>query len=230
MNIKKSVGWMYRAPLILQTLIWIPTRIILRFFLRLEVKGLENLEGLKKPVIFAVNHSSEWDPILVPASLPFLSPLMPMFYTSREREFYEKRGVQSLFYGGFFFKIWGAYPVKVGVKNYERSLKEHIKLLEMGAGSLCIFPEGGKTPDGTTKEFKGGVSFLSKRIWVPTIPTKIDGYFRMTKKDFFMRKRKVTITFGRPLTPPSLFSEEKYITPSDHKIFAEKIRHALTRA
>src|SRR3989344_2976057 len=86
---------LYLFPLVLQTLIWIPTRLILKFFLRFKIQGLENLEGLKGPVIFAVNHSSEWDPVLVPAALPFLSSLGPTFFTSRERKFYEKNGLQS---------------------------------------------------------------------------------------------------------------------------------------
>jgi 1-acyl-sn-glycerol-3-phosphate acyltransferase len=133
------------SPLILQTCLWPFTRFIFWFFGRWEIKGLENLQGLehKNGLIFAANHSSELDCILIPASLPFLSNLMPMFYTSREREFYKTSGWRQIFYGGFFFKIWGANPLNSGKKNYELSLINHIEILKCGK-SICIFPEGKK--------------------------------------------------------------------------------------
>ncbi len=120
---------LYVSPFVLQTIVWIPTRLFLKFFFHFEVHEVENIKKLKKPVIFAVNHSSELDPILVTAALPFLSKLSPMFYTSRERTFYKKSGMSSLFYGGFFFKLWGAYPVHIGIRNYEKAMMPHIEVL-----------------------------------------------------------------------------------------------------
>jgi 1-acyl-sn-glycerol-3-phosphate acyltransferase len=57
------------TPLVLQTSIWPITRPLFRFFIHLKVEGLENLNKLSPGVIFAANHTSELDPILVPASL-----------------------------------------------------------------------------------------------------------------------------------------------------------------
>jgi len=209
-------------PWVLQTLVWIPIRIIFWFFIKLEIRGLENLKGLKKSVIFAANHSSEWDPILVPAGLPFLSSLSPTFYTSRENDFYRKKGLQNFFYGGAWFKIWGAYSVRVGIKNYEKSLEHHIRILQEKHGSICIFPEGGKSKDGTIGEAKGGISFLAKRTNTPIIPIAIKGVFKMTFKEFFMRKRKVIVEFGKPLFPNELF-EDKFYKLEEHKKIAQII-------
>jgi len=209
-------------PLLLQTAVWVPIRIIFLVFVRFEVRGLENIKGLKKPVIFAANHSSEWDPILVPASLPFLSSLSSTFYTSRERDFYKKKGAQNFFYGGTWFKIWGAYPVKVGVRNYERSLKHHIRILEEKRGSICIFPEGGKSKDGTIGTAKGGISFLAHRTNTPIVPIAIKGVHGMTNKDFFGRRRKIVVEFGEPIHAEELF-EERFYKPEEHKSVASKI-------
>lgn len=214
--------FLYVFPLILQTLIWIPMRILLVIFVHFKVRGIDQLDRLPRSVIFAVNHQSEWDPILVPAALPFLSPLSPMFYTAREREFYEKKGIKSFFYGGTFFKIWGAYSVKVGVKNYERSLWQHIGILEQMAGSICFFPEGEKSKDGTLGAFKGGVSFLAHRTETTIVPVMISGVFGMKRKDFFLRHSHITVTFGKPIYPETLF-EKRYYHPNEYKEIAGQI-------
>lgn len=204
------------SPLALQTFIWPITRPLFRFFIRLEIHGIENLEKLaftdgrrqmlKNRIIFAVNHSSELDPILVPASLPFLSPFMPFFYTSRESAFYKTSGWRQFFYGGFFFKLWGAHPVRAGRQNYEESLATHIDILDKGR-SVCIFPEGRTTQDGNIgREAHGGVAYLSWRTGALVVPVRIKGVFKMTLRDFLCRKRWVSVTFGAPLLPSELFT------------------------
>lgn len=213
-------------PLILQTIVWIPTRIVLSIFLRLKISGTENLRNLGRSVIFAVNHSSELDPIVVPAALPLFSRFMPMFYTSREREFYGKTGFKAFFYGGFFFKIWGAYPVHVGIKNYAQSLKDHIEILERKKGSICIFPEGRKTKDGKMREARGGVAFLVGRTETPVVPVTINNIFGITAKDFFLRKKRVSIIFGKPMMKKEVFNP---VSPSlaGYKQASQKIMRRI---
>src|SRR3989338_8681345 len=132
---------LYRLPpLFLQSLFWTPTRIILKIFTDFEVRGISNVQNLPRGVIFVSNHQSELDPILITASLPFLSHHFPMFYTSREKSFYIKSGWRQIFYGGLFFKMWGAYPVRVGLRDYGDSLVCHAEIIKDG-GSVCIFPD-----------------------------------------------------------------------------------------
>ncbi len=190
---------LFIVPWILQTCIWIPTRFFLWFFGGLKVEGLENLRALPRGVIFAVNHTSELDPIVIPAALPFLCRLMPMFYTSREKEFYKNSGWRQIFYGGLFFKVWGAYPVVVGVHNYEKSLSCHLDLLRRGA-SLVIFPEGRRSRDGRLQEAKGGVAYLASRTAKPIVPVGIVGNFGLHPRDFFLRKARIRVIFGTPLS------------------------------
>ena len=147
----------YSSPFILQTLVWIPTWFVLTLCGRFRKYGRENLKGLSRGVIFAANHGSELDPILVPASLNPFSAVMPIFYVAREREFYEKDGFSKYIYGGFWFKLWGAYPAYMGKKDYAFSLQEHIKILNAGK-SLLVFPEGEKTKNGEVGNGKGGVA------------------------------------------------------------------------
>ncbi len=188
-------------PFILQTSIWIPTRIILYIFGSFEVRGLENLKNLKGGLIFASNHSSELDPILLPAALPMFSRFMPIFYVSREKEFYNRKAVLKwLFYREWFFKIWGAYRAQVGKHDYEKSLKTHVEIIN-GAGSVFIFPEGEKTEDGNILPAHGGVTFLSLKTGALIIPVSISGVFEMRLIDFLLRRRKIVIIFEKPVIP-----------------------------
>jgi len=193
------------SPLILQTFIWPGTRLILNVFGHFEVKGLEHLANVstEKGVIFASNHTSELDPILLPAGLPFLSRFMPIFYTSREKKFYDTSGILQLIYGGFFFQLWGAHRVLVGKKDYEKSLANHVKIVEAGK-SVFVFPEGGVTPDGAIQPARGGVAYLAERTGAPVIPVGISGAHKIKFGVFFLRRRHIKINFGAAITVAEL--------------------------
>jgi len=199
------MNWRSLSPNLLQHLIWVPTRLALTFFIHRKIKGAEHIKDLPKGVIFAVNHSSEIDPIILPGSFRFWSRHFPMFYTSRERAFYINAGWRKMFYGGVFFKAWGSYPVFAGKQNYEVALAHHIKILQHD-GSLCIFPEGRKTRDGKLGEARGGVSYLSWRTGKPVVPVAISNVWNIGFKNFILRRRFVTISFGKPLYPVELFA------------------------
>ena len=154
------------------------------FFVGLKVRGIENLKGLEKGIIFASNHANALDPILLPASLPFLSKFMPMFYTSRENTFYKRLWMRIFFSSGLFFKAWGSYAVAIGVHNYEESLRDHIKILN-DKHSLFIFPEGGTTKDRNFKEAKGGVAFLAHKTNFPVVPVGINSTYKISWENFF---------------------------------------------
>ena len=190
--------WYFLSPLILQKLIWVPTHLALAAFGRLEVRGLENLEGLGSNVIFACNHTSELDPFMIPGALGFFSPFSPIFYTSREKRFYASSGWRKNLYGGAFFKAWGSYPVYVGLHDYEKSLVNHTRIIRDG-GSLCIFPEGRKTPDGSIQPAKGGVGYLAYATGRPIVPVRIDGLYGFRAGGFLLGHRRLSIAFGEPL-------------------------------
>jgi 1-acyl-sn-glycerol-3-phosphate acyltransferase len=216
----------FLPPLVLQKLIWIPTRFVLFFFGRLKVRGLDNLDGLEAPVIFACNHTSELDPFFVPASLPFFSRFSPIFYTSRESKFYVNSGWRKYFYGGTFFKAWGSYPVHVGLRDYEKSLAHHMDIVRAG-GSLCIFPEGRTTPDGNIQPAKGGISYLAYKTGAPIVPVRIGGVFRMRASNLWLRRRRFSIAYGKPMRFQDEHNEAP--TPEDFKAYANKVMGEVGR-
>ncbi len=210
-------------PFILQTIIWIPTYFLFKIFLRLRIAGKENIKGFERGVIFAMNHTSELDSILLPAAINPFSRLMPMFYVSKDDISYKHLGIRATLYGGRFFRLWGAYPVTLGLKNYERSLDAHIKLLDLGK-SVCIFPEGRKSKDAGLQKPKGGVVALSKATGRPIVPVAVSGHFKITFKDFFLCRRRVMISFGEPIYIKELFEGHENAIPKQYEeIACEKV-------
>lgn len=210
------------SPLVLQTIIWIPTRFFFWFFLRTKIIGLDNLNGIVGGVIFAQNHTSELDVFMIPSSLPFLSRLMPMFYTSRGRGYYKHSGWRQRFYGGVFFNLWGSHMVIVGNRNYTESLKTHVEILRRGK-SLLVFTEGYRSKDGKIGPAKGGTAFLAFETGAPVVPVSVSGLLDVEWADVMSRSRNVVIRFGRPIYPRDLFGKRKSIKPSEFKRFSQKI-------
>lgn len=170
--------------LFLQFVIQIPFIIILRLFFRFKIEGqdeivkkLKEYKQKEKGILFAPNHISEYDPFLVRFALPFFVSMMPMYYVSMTKDHYqtEKFGWRKYFYGGMFFKLLGAYPAYLGMRDYQASLINHIELLENGK-SVCIFPEG-KMGMETFKpgEAKGGIGFLAEHTNTDIIPVQLKG-------------------------------------------------------
>jgi len=216
-------------PLLIQKVLWIPwipTRFFLSFGGHWKVYGLENLKGIDKPVIFACNHTSEMDPFFIPASLHFLSRFSPIFYTSREKAFYSGSGWRRHFYGGIIFKIFGSYPVTVGLNNYEKSMANQIKILRDG-GSLCIFPEGGITPDGNIRPAKGGVAYLAHATGATIIPVYFGGTYRITFGHLLGRRRNISIKYGKPMRSTNVLSANPSL--DDFKNYAAMIMGEVER-
>ena len=216
--------WYFISPYIIQKIVWIPTRFLLVYFGRIQIRGLENLKGLKGNAIFACNHSSELDPFMVPVSLSFASRFSPIFYASREKSFYVNSGWRKIFYGGLLFKACGSYPVSVGLHDYKAAMKHQLRIISDG-GSVCIYPEGRKTPDGDIQPAKGGVAYLALSTGRPVIPVRIDGLFRFSFADFFARRRQLAVTFGAPMyAAASLQSRAGYVpSVEDFKRFANEV-------
>src|ERR1017187_200763 len=213
-------------PLLLQKFIWIPTRLILWFFGHLEVRGLDNLRGIKTNVIFAPNHPSELDPILVPASLQFWSRFSPLFYTTREKEFYDTCGWRKHLFGGLFINLWGGYRVFVGMRDYEKSLPHHIHIVHEG-GNLCFFPEGSKTSDTVRHVAKGGLAYLAEFTNRPIVPVHISGVYGMTVSDFFFRRRTISVHFGRVIDLEELKASVTPSTAVAGQAYKEAAQHVM---
>ena len=238
-----------KVLILLQFIVQCLALILFRVFFKLEVRGkdraLAELAAARlqdKGLLFASNHISEWDAIMVRCALPFGAFMFPMYYVAMTKEHYQddKFGWRKYFYGGTLFKMLGAYPAYLGMRDYQASLVNHIELLEYGK-SICIFPEG-KISINTAKpgEAKGGIGFLAEYTHTNIIPVTLEGFGDISWSKVFLvllgRRQKVSVIYQDMLNIDEVLhlAEEKGIAKGiDTNKFVgsyvmDKIRSGLT--
>jgi long-chain acyl-CoA synthetase len=178
-----------------------------RFLARPTVEGLENLNRVKPPVIFAANHESNLDGPLILATLPprWRRRLAPAMYKeffdphfSPERYPLSRRLVSSMQY--YLIALLGAaFPIpqeEAGVRDVLRYAGE----LMSENWSLLIFPEGERRPAGWHGGFRPGVGLLADRLKAPVIPVFLEGVGQLLPpKRILPRRGRTRVVFGPPL-------------------------------
>ena len=200
---------------IIQRAAWLPLRALFLVFMGLEVRGLENVKQLNTNAIFASNHSNDLDPLIIVSCLPWFSIYVPLIFVSREKNFYENLGWRKQIYGGQFFKLMGALQAYTGLNNYEKALTHHLEALECKR-SVCIFPMGKRHLDEDIHKAKGGVSYLSAKTGLPIVPIRLTRIDNVNSHVFWSRKRKLRVTFGKPITYENI-SKSIQVSGSDEK-------------
>ncbi len=163
-----------------------------------KVHGDDRLVGLEGPAIFVANHHSHLDTGLVLTSLPerfrhkaIVAAAADYFFTSRA-----KGAVSAL--------AIGAIPME-RTKVGRRSADLAANLLDDG-WNLVMFPEGGRSPDGWGRSFRGGAAYLSLRCGRPVVPLYLAGTGRLWRRGKTLPKiagkgEGVHLVFGTPVWP-----------------------------
>lgn len=212
-------------PWILQALAWPIAHGVFRLSGNLTVVGYENIENLKGPVVFAANHVNDLDPVLTRAMIPMFSKFAPLFWVSRHRKFYDQHaeekftGWRGFLYSDIFFYSWGAHPAYRGARDYSKSLKHHIKILEDGH-SVVIFPRGGKEKYlGQSAPVHGGAAYLARHAGVPLVPVAIGNTLGINPHELFFGGRQLKVSIGKPIS---------VVSPNgDLEFYKEKTREAI---
>jgi 1-acyl-sn-glycerol-3-phosphate acyltransferase len=214
------------TPNLLQRFSWLIIRPILILFCSLEIIDIKNLKKIKGGFILASNHTSELDPLIIVACMPFFSNKIPLYFVSREREFYGKNSINKYIYGGTFFRLMGAYPAYVGLKDYDAALKNHLKLLKSGK-NVHIFPTG-KIDNSESPKAKGGLGFLAHKTDLPVIPLRIICPENITFSRILSRKVKIKLIFGEPLVNTELcFDDDDYLSKNKFENFSNIIMEKI---
>ncbi len=161
---------------------------------RLSVRGAENLPP-NGPYLLAPNHLSLVDAPALIASISW-NVLSQTFFLGT-----------TVFFGGPVSSRMAGHiqviPVDIDARLY-RAMQMSAYVLRRGK-ILCVFPEGGRSRDGETKEFKKGVGILARELNIPVVPVAIQGTYEMLAAGKrFPRPTKVTVTFGKPFSPGGL--------------------------
>ncbi len=180
---------------------------LFRVLYRLEVRGLENVEGA--PLIFAANHKSYLDPIAVGI------PLYP-----RRLNFMAKSELWKIPVLARLITALGAYPVTRG-KFDRRAIAKTIDILKSG-GNVLMFPEGTRIRRAELGAAYKGVASISMRSGAPVVPVGIAGAERiMPEGGVLPRFPKIAVAFGRPIDPKHYGGDRNGLTDDIMKEIAK---------
>lgn len=158
-------------------------------YLSMEVKGLENLPK-DRSFIIAPNHVSYMDGLLVVTDIPNAILNNTYFYVKEDHV----RGKLLRFLASHHNIIL------MERMNLMNSILKMGEVLRSGK-NLVIFPEGTRTRNGETGQFKKTFAILSKELNVPIVPVAITGaYEAMPKGRKFPLAKKVTVEYLPPVT------------------------------
>jgi len=188
-------------------------RLFMRVFFRLEVKGLENLPS--PPFIIAANHTSYLDGFVIGAGVP-VSVFRSLCFL----------GYSPYFTGRLtsaFARL--AHVIAIDPESYVNRALSLSAFALRGGGALAIFPEGGRSFDGSVMEFKKGIGILALKLGVPAVPAWIEGAFRaMPRGSAILRPVKVKLVFGKPVGPSSLDMSRRPEGRDEQQFFADEVR------
>lgn len=141
-----------------------------------------------RPVIFACNHASQVDILVLYQALPV------------EFRFVVKEELFKIPVLGFSMRAAGYIPIhRSGGKKAVKSLIEAAKKIRKGA-SIVIFPEGTRSRDGRLQEFKTGAFMLALKSGCPIVPVAIRGtHDILPKGSLVARPGEVEVIIGRPI-------------------------------
>jgi long-chain acyl-CoA synthetase len=192
-------------------------RIAARILFRLEAQGAEHIPA-EQGCIITPNHTSYLDGFVVVLSLPF-----PYF-----RRMYSL-GISDFFTGlikSWFARIGHVIPID-SASYLNKALQTAAYVLRHGR-SLCVFPEGGRSADGTLMEFKKGVGILAIELGVPVVPALIEGaYEALPRGSGRLTPGKIRITYGKPLRASDIDFSQKPGDLDEYQYFVNVLREKV---
>jgi long-chain acyl-CoA synthetase len=179
-----------------------------RIFARVTVEGLEHLDDVAGPVIFAANHQSHFDTPVILDSLPprwryRVAPAMAKEFF--KAHFYPEQFGRAAWFtnslnyylSAFFFNAFPLPQRETGTRHTLRYIGELL-----GAGySILIFPEGKRTESGEINQFRAGIGMIASRLEVPVVPVRLEGLDRILHHTArFPTIGRARCAFGAPMS------------------------------
>jgi 1-acyl-sn-glycerol-3-phosphate acyltransferase len=158
-----------------------------RAYFGLELRGTQNIPATGG-LIVTPNHQTYADPPLV--TIPIRRPV---YYMAWSRLF------EIPLFGRWIRRL-RAFPVNIEASD-ARATRAAVRVLAAGE-VLMIFPEGGRTLDGSVGDFKRGAFRLAVSVGVPVLPVAIaGGHESWPPGRMLPRPGHMRITYHPPLHP-----------------------------
>jgi 1-acyl-sn-glycerol-3-phosphate acyltransferase len=154
--------------------------------IRWRIEGWENLP--REPAILLPKHQSAWETLWLPSKMP------------RKLSFVYKRELHWVPFFGWAFATLGMINIdrSKGQSAFEQVVEQGNQHLRQGWW-IVIFPEGTRTPPGSTKRYKTGGVRLAARTGVPIVPIALNSGECWPRKAFLKKPGEVTVSIGPPI-------------------------------
>ena len=152
-----------------------------------SVKGKENIPADDRPLIVCCNHISMIDPVF----LLFAQKQADIHFMGKEELF------RSGFLAWLLGKQCGSFPVSRGKGDTNALARAEQLIVERKW--MGIFPEGTRSKTGELGRFKSGASLIAAKTQAYVLPVAVT-----TKNQKVKAFRRVTVSFGAPLSPAEL--------------------------
>src|ERR1041384_5313229 len=191
-----KVNWVYRT-------IHFITRTFFKLYGRVEIIDYHKLPKTGA-VIAAPNHISYVDPPLVGSVI------------TRECAFMARHDLWDKKILAWVLPRLGSFPVNRG-KGDRSAIKKSLEALEKGL-CLVLFPEGGRSDDGTLQRAEPGVALIVQKSHAPVVPIALIGPEKMLPVGSGkLRRVPLKVVFGDPI----------FFTPDSSR---EEVLRAIMRA
>ena len=186
-------------------------RALLRVGWGLRVEGLERLP--KPPYIIAPNHTSEIDPVVLSAVLPFRPTYLAARYLERFPVLFA------------ILRRFDPVFVRRGLSDIG-SIKACLQRLARGE-ILVVFPEGRVVQQEELGPMHPGAAFLAIRAGVPLIPVALIGLAQMWPLGArWPRRSRIAVQIGDPIARPAGDGEQAAVVT---EAIARAIRRLMGR-
>lgn len=175
---------------------------LLRAFATLKPVGIENLSGVRGPVMFVSNHLSYLDQPAIMLALPeswrytTATAAWEEFFFRNYRNLLQKLWKRFAYeYASVAFTV---FPLPQS-RGFRGALRFMGRLADRGM-NILLFPEGERSRDGRLLPFQQGLGVMVRELGVPVVPVKIRGLEQVLPRgSSWPRKGDVSVTFGKPI-------------------------------
>ncbi len=171
---------------------------------KVKVEGLEKISQ-NASYVFVANHLSYMDTPVVLANIPL------------QFRFLAKRGLFQIPFLGWHLSRAGHIRVPRGdARAAVKTMTTAAEIIRERGISLLIFPEGGRSPDGTLGEFKEGAAYIAIRAGVPLVPIGLKGTRQVLPHgSAHIRSGRVVMHIGEPVLTGQLTLRERVRVTSE---------------
>lgn len=191
---------------------WILCFVLVRIYFDRRVYGVENIPA-KGPFIFASNHDSYLDPVLLGTSVK----------CSRWFNYLAKKELFSTRLKEWYFRQIHALPLDREDGDLA-AIKMVLRLLRSGR-PLILFPEGTRSRGKGLQPAKPGLGFIVSKAMIPVVPAYIEGsYEAMPEGVSSIKKRSaINIFIGKPL----YFTDARYNHKGGYQEISDQIMEKI---